>query len=113
VASTQRSAKDADSTKDRPPDDAGEVTAAQAARAAVKQVKDLTAKEPIGVTGLAPTEEGWRVEVEIIEEAHIPSTSDLLALYEVNLDPGGELMSYRRTRRYVRGRVDSGNGAGT
>lgn len=112
MASTQRSAKRAGSSGDRPPDDAGGVTAAEAAKAAVAQVTNLTSKKPVGVTGLAPTEEGWRVEVEIVEEAHIPSTSDLMALYEVDLDQSGELMSYRRTRRYVRGRVDS-NGTGT
>jgi hypothetical protein len=34
-----------------------------------------------------------------------------MALYEVDLDQDGGLVAYRRTRRYIRGRADSTNGA--
>jgi len=65
---------------------------------------ELTAKEPEGVTAVQPAEDGWRVGVEVVVERRIPSSADLLALYEADLDPEGALMSYRRTRRYSRGR---------
>lgn len=44
------------------------------------------------------------MEVEVVDDRHIPPPSaDMLALYEVVLDLDGELLSYRRTRRYRRG----------
>jgi hypothetical protein len=73
-------------------------------------VAGLTSKKPVGITGVEPTDDGWRVEVEVVEDGRIPSTSDIMALYEVDLDQNGELLAYRRTRRYVRGRTDTGNG---
>jgi Gas vesicle synthesis protein GvpO len=36
----------------------------------------------------------------------VPTTTDLLALYEVLTDSRGELQSYRRLRRYTRGAPD-------
>jgi hypothetical protein len=47
--------------------------------------------------------------VEVVEESRIPSTSDMLVLYEVELDLRGELLAYRRTRRYLRGRSNGGS----
>jgi hypothetical protein len=43
--------------------------------------------------------------VELVETHRIPDTADILAIYEAELDEHGELVSYRRTRRYLRGRV--------
>jgi len=58
---------------------------------------------------LAPTDGGgWLIEVEVVEARRIPTTSDILALYEVLLDADGELLSYRRIRRYPRGRTTEG-----
>jgi Gas vesicle synthesis protein GvpO len=87
-----------------------ELTAATAARRALGQVEGLIAREPVGVTSVEPVDDGWMVEVEVLEERRIPSSSDMLALYAVELDLDGELLAYRRTRRYARGRVGSGNG---
>jgi hypothetical protein len=64
----------------------------------------------LGATSVMPTDDGWTVEVEVVEDRRIPSSTDMLALYEVVLDLDGELLSYRRTRRYVRGVGDSGSG---
>jgi hypothetical protein len=68
----------------------------------------MTAKDPEGVTSVAPAEDGWTVEVEVVEDSRIPSSADILALYEVQIDTEGSLKSYRRTRRYTRGRGNSG-----
>jgi hypothetical protein len=63
------------------------------------------------MTSLVPTDDGgWMIEVEAVEARRIPSSSDILALYEVLLDADGELLSYRRTRRYLRGRTTDGGG---
>jgi gas vesicle protein GvpO len=57
---------------------------------------------------VSPTDDGWLVEVEMIEDRRIPSSSDVLALYEVELDLDGELLAYHRVRRYLRGQTANG-----
>lgn len=84
------------------------LTAPQAAQAALRQIAELTGKQPEGVTGVGPAEDGWVVGIEVVEDQRIPSSSDILAAYETALDSGGELLSYRRVRRYPRGRTDRG-----
>ncbi|OMI39781.1 gas vesicle synthesis family protein [Streptomyces sparsogenes DSM 40356] len=51
-------------------------------------------------------EDGWRVNVDVVEVARIPDTTSLLATYEVDIDERGELRAYRRVRRYRRGSAD-------
>ncbi|MFG1933377.1 gas vesicle protein GvpO [Mycobacterium sp. NPDC048908] len=38
----------------------------------------------------------------MVEERRIPSSADMLALYEIELDADGEFLAYSRTRRYMR-----------
>ncbi|MDT2005191.1 gas vesicle protein [Rhodococcus opacus] len=78
-------------------------SAATAAAAALRDIADLIGKESQSATAVLPTEEGWTVEVEVIDDQRIPPSADMLALYEVVLDLDGEILSYRRTRRYRRG----------
>ncbi|MGW4488365.1 gas vesicle protein GvpO [Amycolatopsis sp. NPDC004368] len=85
------------------------LVASTAAGSALRQLRDLITSEPVGVTSVEPLEEGWLVEVEVIEERRIPSSADLLALYEIELEPGGDLLAFRRTRRYARGKAGIGN----
>ncbi len=89
-------------------DRSGSRTAAQAAAAAIAQLAELTSKDAEGATSAEPIEEGWLVEVEVLEDRRIPSSADMLALYEVELDLDGNLVAYRRTRRYSRGSTDIG-----
>jgi hypothetical protein len=74
----------------------------------LRQVADLTGREPQGVVSLEPAEDGWVVGVEVLEDRRIPSTADILALYEAEIDEGGDLIAYSRKRRYPRGKTDSG-----
>jgi hypothetical protein len=92
---------------DRPP----RLTAAQAGRHGLRQIADLTGKDPEGVSGVEPAQDGWLVTVEVIEDQRIPSATDVLASYQTEIGPDGDLLSYRRTRRYSRGRGDDGGGA--
>lgn len=82
---------------DRPPNP-GRI-AAEAAR----QLVELTGKDVEGVVGLDRSDDGWKVEVEVVEVRRIPNTTDVLAMYEVEVDGRGSLQGYRRVRRYVRG----------
>ncbi|TQC46271.1 gas vesicle protein [Rhodococcus sp. WS4] len=84
--------------------------APEIAQVALRDIAQLTGKKPLGATSVMPTDDGWTVEVEVVEDRRIPSSTDMLALYEVVLDLDGELLSYRRTRRYIRGVGDSGSG---
>ncbi len=49
---------------------------------------------------------GWMVTVQVIELSRVPMTTDVLASYEVTLDEQGELVGYRRDRRYYRNQTD-------
>jgi len=104
----RQSARHIENTKqaDRAP--APRLTAAAAGREALQQVAELTGKEAEGVSGVSPSDDGWTVTVDVVEDRRIPSTSDVLATYETELDADGELISYRRVRRYARGRGDDG-----
>jgi hypothetical protein len=64
-----------------------------------------------GRVGVEPTQDGWLVTVDVVEDHRIPSSTDILASYEIELGPDGELVSYRRVRRYSRGRGDNGGDA--
>jgi hypothetical protein len=72
---------------------------------AARLVKELTGREPEGVTSLARTEEGWRVGVEVVESHRVPDSTDILAVYRVDIDTDGDLLSYDRDDRYYRGRA--------
>jgi hypothetical protein len=85
----------------------GASSAPDAARAGLGHISELTGKEVIGVTSVEPAEDGWFIGVEVVEERHIPSTADLLALYEAEIDMDGTLLAYRRVKRYSRGRADT------
>jgi hypothetical protein len=79
--------------------------AAFIARRAVEQIAALVRRRPERVISIEPAEGGWRVGVEVVETARIPDTTDILGVLEVLLDADGDLVSYRRTGRYVRGDV--------
>jgi hypothetical protein len=76
---------------------------AQMARAAQEVVLGMTGKVPEAVTALERSDEGWRIAVDVMELERIPSTTDVMATYEVSLDEQGELQGYRRVHRYLRG----------
>lgn len=94
----KRSASDAPRASARP-----QASASEVASSAARELLALTGKEAEGVTGLERTDDGWTVQVEVVEVRRIPDTTDVLALYEVTTDERGNLMGYRRLRRYARG----------
>lgn len=101
---TTRDSADMESDSGGPPP----LTAREAATAAIEHLVELTSKSVEGVTSVEPTEDGRLVEIEVLEDRRIPSSSDMLALYEVEIDDDGNLLAYRRTRRYARGSTDIG-----
>lgn len=82
------------------------LSASDAADTAVYHVTEMTARSAQGVVGIERSDDGWRVTVEIIETQRIPDSADILATYEVEVDADGELVSYRRVGRYLRGQIE-------
>jgi hypothetical protein len=71
-------------------------------------VAQLTGRAADTVSALEPEDGGWRVEVELVELERIPSSTSVLATYEVRLDDHGALRGYRRLRRYYRNAAEGG-----
>ena len=83
------------------------MSAATAAQAGRQYMAELLRKKVEGTTSVEPADNGWILGVEVVESERIPSTADILGLYEVEIDMEGDLVAYRRLRRYGRGRSDS------
>ncbi|MFE9675019.1 gas vesicle protein [Streptomyces sp. NPDC006259] len=81
-------------------------------REARAQLAELTGMTAESVSSFAQTEDGWSLEVEVLELERVPDTMSLMATYEVELDPEGRLTGYRRVRRYERGRADAHRSGG-
>lgn len=71
------------------------------------RLAELTGMEAESVSSFERSEDGWTLDVEVLELSRVPDTMSLLASYEVALDPQGGLTGYRRVRRYERGRADA------
>ncbi|WP_078606409.1 gas vesicle protein GvpO [Streptomyces violaceorubidus] len=76
-------------------------------REARAQLAELTGMTAESVSSFERTEDGWVLEVEVLELERVPDTMSLMASYQVELDAEGQLTGYRRVRRYERGRADS------
>ncbi len=76
-------------------------------REARLQLAEFTGMKAESVSAFERTEDGWHLEIEVLELTRFPDTMSLLASYSVDLDPRGVLMGYRRLRRYERGRADA------
>ncbi|MFC5137248.1 gas vesicle protein GvpO [Actinomycetospora rhizophila] len=59
------------------------------------------------LSGLRREGDGWTVAMDVVETRRVPSTTDVIAVYELDVDDTGELLGYRRLRHYVRGRGDN------
>ncbi|WP_406724389.1 gas vesicle protein [Streptomyces sp. GD-15H] len=81
-------------------------------RQARGQLAELTGMEAESVSSFEQTEEGWALEIEVLELERVPDTMSLMASYQVELDPDGQLIGYRRVRRYERGRADARRSGG-
>jgi Gas vesicle synthesis protein GvpO len=74
--------------------------------AARETIQDLTGYPPESVSGLQWDGENWLVTVDVRELERVPSTTDVLGTYVVQLDDNGGLLGYKRTRRFVRGQAE-------
>jgi len=79
-------------------------------RKARQQLAELTGRQPEAVLGVERNgdgdDNGWRVTMEMLELQRVPNSTDLMGCYVVKLDGDGDLLEYKRTRRYQRGQPD-------
>jgi hypothetical protein len=75
------------------------------AQRARRELAEITGLGAESVTALARADDDtWSVTVELLELPRLPETDDLLGSYAAQLDDTGELLRYRRVRRYPRSR---------
>jgi len=83
--------------------------AAQLVRNAKQQFTELIGKPVDSVLGIQRDDDGgWYVTLQIVELERVPSSTDVLGSYSIELDEDGDLVGYRRTRRYFRSQADEG-----
>ncbi len=75
---------------------------------ALRELESLVGCPAEGVSGIRADDDGggWVVLVDVLELERMPSTTDVLGLYEVTVDGDGEVTGYRRVRRYLRSQVE-------
>jgi len=66
-------------------------------------IEGLLNRKPEGITSLSAEDEGWKVNVEVLERKAVPDTQDILGTYELKLKGDGELIAYKRTTMRKRG----------
>ncbi|MFJ8357954.1 gas vesicle protein [Streptomyces sp. NPDC093984] len=91
----------------------GRLSPMEVLRHARAQFTELTGLTAESVSSFEPTEDGWTLEIEVLELARVPDTMSLLASYSVDVSADGELTGYRKVRRYERGRADTRRGGGS
>ncbi|MEU2063233.1 gas vesicle protein [Streptomyces sp. NPDC013455] len=109
-AQDSREPQETQTPNDRHAADGDRPTPMEVLRQARAQLAELTGLAPESVSSFEQTEDGWALDVEVLELARVPDTMSLMASYQVELDQQGQLTGYRRVRRYERGRADARGG---
>jgi hypothetical protein len=77
-----------------------------AVREARDQLAELIGRPVEQVLGMERDDDGWSVTVQVVELERIPNSTDVLGCYRVDVDSDGEVVGYRRLRRYHRSQAD-------
>ena len=73
------------------------------AERAKSQLAEVTGLKPVTVTGTFKDEQGWHIELDMLEMPRIPPATDLLGDYDVLVDEDGNIMKFERKRTRLRG----------
>ena len=82
------------------------LSAREALQQAREQLEEMMGRPVEAVLGMERSDDGWTVTVQIVELRRVPNSTDVLGSYVVNLDQEGDVVGYRRTRRYYRSQAD-------
>lgn len=96
MAETSRKSRSGDRSAD------GRMSGAEAVEEAKHYLLAMVGRPSESVSGLARTENGWSVTLDVVELERIPHTTDILGSYVVELDGWGDLLACQRIRRYHR-----------
>lgn len=83
-----------------------ELSLSQIGRRALQEIEELSGCPAEGVTAIRRNHEGWVADIDVLELERIPETTDVLATYEVTVDPEGHVTGYHRVRRFLRKQVE-------
>jgi hypothetical protein len=72
-----------------------------------REVEGVIGRSVDAVSAVQRQDQGWRIEMELVELERVPSSTSLLANYEVMVDANGHVLEYARRRRYYRNRADN------
>jgi hypothetical protein len=78
--------------------------ALQISSVARKSVAAITGREPELVSRCERRDDGWQIQVELVDTKARITDNDIMATYNLIFDAAGELLGYERTRRYSRGK---------
>lgn len=70
---------------------------------AKSELQDITGLRAETVSKIAAQDNGWQVDVDMVELKSIPESKDVIATYELLMDGDGNTLSYKRVRRFLRG----------
>jgi hypothetical protein len=73
------------------------------AEQAKSQLAEVTGLKPITVTGTFKDEQGWHIEMDMLEMSRIPPATDVLGDYDVLVDEDGNMVKFERKRTRLRG----------
>jgi len=73
------------------------------AERAKSQLAEVTGLKPVTVTGTFKDEQGWHIEMDMLEMSRIPPATDVLGDYDVLVDEDGNMVKFERKRTRLRG----------
>jgi hypothetical protein len=82
-------------------------TRSRLALGAARDLADALGWEWEALIGLRRGSDSWTVTMDVVETHRVPSTTDVIAVYDIEVDGEGELLGYHRKRHYIRGRGDN------
>jgi len=73
-----------------------------------QQLEDLTGRRVSSVLGFEPDGDngGYEMTIEVFELERVPETTSIMGSYRLKLDEDGDVVDYRRVRRYNRSQPD-------
>jgi hypothetical protein len=82
------------------------ISGREAVERARKELEEIMGRPVEAVLGMERDDDGWVVTVQVVELARIPNSTDVLGAYVVHVDEDGEVVGYRRAKRYHRNQAD-------
>ena len=76
----------------------------QVIRLGASRMQEMTNLQFSTMVAVEPSDDGWHLQLELVEKESIPHGMDVLGLYDAWFDPDGSLLRF--ARRSVRRRSD-------